>query len=107
MLPFLYTRLVSDKRGPVQSVQECLVRELQEELGVESKIGEIRFVIELHKDDTRFVELIWEATLLDDPIKSQEEIFEVSGHELEDIRWMSQNDVRAEVIKPDFLKNLF
>ena len=89
------------------SVEECLARELHEELGVESKIEEIRHVLELHKNDTRYVELIWNTTLHGDPTKQQEGIFEVSGHELEDIRWMSNEDMRGEVVKPDFLKNLF
>jgi 8-oxo-dGTP pyrophosphatase MutT (NUDIX family) len=89
------------------SVQACLVRELQEELSVDAVIQRIRFVHELHKNDTRYVELIWQATLASDPVRIGENIYETSGNELTDIQWIKKDDLRDANIKPEFLKTLF
>jgi 8-oxo-dGTP pyrophosphatase MutT (NUDIX family) len=88
------------------SVQMCLVRELQEELGIYATIKNIRFVQELHKNDTRYVELIWEATLAGDPTLAQKNIYETSSGELTDIKWIIKSDLPDTNIKPEFLREL-
>lgn len=88
------------------SLQACLVRELKEELGVDAVINNFRFIQELHKNDTRFIDLIWEATLSSDPIKRKEDIYETSHHELTDMQWINKSDLRNVNIKPEFLKGL-
>ncbi len=89
------------------SVQACLIRELQEELGVDATIKNIRFVQELHKNDTRYVELIWESILVGDPVLTQRSIHETSNGELTNIQWFEKSDLRDANIKPEFLKDLF
>lgn len=86
------------------SLQDCLRRELQEELGIQIKIKNIRFVQELRKDDTRYVELIWQATLKNELGLS--DIYKISDGELTDIRWFKQSELRNANVKPDFLKKL-
>ena len=90
--------------GDDTSLQSCLVRELKEELGVDAEIGTIRFVQELHKDNTRYVELIWSATIHGSP--PSEDISKISGGELEAVQWISKSELRNANIKPDFLKEL-
>lgn len=89
------------------SVQDCLIREIKEELGVMSTINEIKFVQELHKNDTRYIELIWEASLSVDPCINQINIQEVSDGELIDIKWFDKENLHNENVKPEFLKNTF
>lgn len=90
-----------------ESLQTCLIRELKEELGVEPKLNkDVRFVLELHKDNVRYVELIWEATLLNDPGDHQKNIYEISDNELSDIRWFKKNDLHRISVKPEFLKEI-
>lgn len=88
------------------SVQVGLVRELQEELGVEAEIKDIRFVQELQKDDTRYVELIWQATLTNGSVPTQEDIAGISDHELIDIQWIKKENLGNIDVKPAFLKEL-
>lgn len=87
------------------NLQTCLVREIQEELGVKANIKDIRFVQELYKNDTRYVELIWQATLASVPIYNQKNIYETSGHELVDIQWIKKSDLHGTNVKPEFLKD--
>ncbi|MCX6783462.1 MAG: NUDIX hydrolase [candidate division WWE3 bacterium] len=86
------------------SLQDCLKRELQEELGTQIKIEAIHFVQELHKEDTRYVELIWQAAL--EINLSLQDIQKTSNGELDGIRWVSQSELRSTNVKPDFLKEL-
>jgi len=86
------------------SLQACLKRELQEELGVEGIVKDIRFVQELHKNDTRYVELIWHAALEGD--LTSEDIYKTSDGELTDIQWVKQNELCDANVKPAFLKEL-
>ena len=88
------------------SVQVCLIRELQEELGVEAEINDIRFVHELHKASVRYVELIWHVSLASDPMQTQEDIYTTSGGELSDMQWIAMGDLSSANIKPEFLKNI-
>lgn len=88
------------------SVQACLIRELQEELGTESIIKDIYFVQELHRDDARYVELIWRAILVNDLIYTHENISEMTDHELVDIQWIKKDNLHDFDIKPKFLKDL-
>ncbi|HEU5376140.1 MAG TPA: NUDIX hydrolase [Ktedonobacteraceae bacterium] len=87
-----------------QCLQDCLKRELREELGVEITIKDIRFVQELHKDDTRYVELIWQAALEGD--LTHEDIYKTSDGELTDIQWIKQDELGDANVKPAFLKEL-
>ena len=90
-----------------ENLQSCLIRELREELGIEAIINkDIRFVQELHKNNTRYIELIWEATLAVDLVLNQENIQKTSGNELTDIRWIKKEDLRNTNVKPEFLKDL-
>ena len=88
------------------SLQTCLVRELQEELGVEATIKDIRFVQELHKDGTRYVELIWQASVMADPVHIQGDIYKTTHGELADIQWIKKDDLHNANVKPEFLKAL-
>ncbi|HLP86317.1 MAG TPA: NUDIX hydrolase [Candidatus Paceibacterota bacterium] len=88
------------------SLQECLVRELKEELGVDTIISNIRFVKELHKNDTRYVELIWETTITSNPAFTSENIYKISNGELIDIQWIKKGDLNNIEVKPEFLKNI-
>ena len=89
-----------------ESLQTCLARELKEELGVEAIINkDVRFVLESHKDNTRYIELIWGVNLHSDPISSEKNIYEISGNELSDVGWFKKNDLKDVDVKPDFLKN--
>lgn len=60
----------------------------------------------MHKDDTRYVELIWQTILTSNAVPNQENIHEVSGGELTDIQWIKKSDLRKGNIKPEFLKDL-
>jgi len=86
------------------SMQKCLVRELREELGVETEIGAIRFVQELHKNNTRYVELIWNAMIIENQM--HEDISKISNGELEAAKWIPKNELQNIDVRPDFLKNL-
>lgn len=88
------------------SVQTCLVRELREELAVEATIQDIRFVQELHKDGTRYVELIWKVTLVSDLTHIRGNIRDISRNELVDIQWIKKDNLHDTHVKPEFLKNL-
>jgi ADP-ribose pyrophosphatase YjhB (NUDIX family) len=87
------------------SLQAGLAREIQEELGVEAIIKKIRFVQELHKNNTRYIELIWQVGLASNSVYTQKNIFKKSNHELTDIRWIKKNDFHNINIKPEFLKD--
>lgn len=89
-----------------EDVRACLMRELQEELGAEATIHDIRFVQELHKNGTRYVELIWQALLASDPVSNRNRIGEISNNELADIQWVEKSDLRNINVKPEFLKEL-
>lgn len=86
------------------SLQDCLKRELQEELGAQVKIEVIRFVQELHKEDTRYIELIWQAALEGD-LRLQD-IQKTSNGELDGIQWVSQSELHSTNVKPEFLKEI-
>jgi len=88
------------------SVQACLVRELLEELGTPATVGDIRFVQELHKDGTRYVELIWEAALATDPVNIRNRISEIPEDEIVDIQWIRKSNLDDVNIKPEFLRDL-
>lgn len=91
-----------------ENLQSCLIREMKEELGVKALPNkDVRFVLELHKNDTRYIELIWEATLLDNPVSLQKNIYEISGNELSDFQWFKKNDLHDINVKPEFLKEIF
>lgn len=87
-----------------ESMKECLVRELREELGVESTIKDIALVQELHKDSTRYVELIWHAILEEDPVIEGKDFYKISGGELTDVVWIGRDGVDRLDIKPEMLK---
>jgi 8-oxo-dGTP pyrophosphatase MutT (NUDIX family) len=89
-----------------ENMQACLIREMKEELGIDAIIKNVRFVQELHKNDTRYVELIWETELISNLICLQGNISEISHNELSDIQWINKNDLREANVKPEFLKNL-
>jgi 8-oxo-dGTP pyrophosphatase MutT (NUDIX family) len=88
------------------SIQACLVREIKEELGVEAIVHDIHFVQELHKDATRYVEFIWKATITEDPVKVQGDIYKTTDGELADIRWIKKDELQANDVKPTFLREL-
>ena len=73
------------KCEPEEAHDACLKRELQEELGARSEIGEEIFTVE-HAYPERTVRLHFHrATLLDDPLPQQ-------GQEM---RWVARNELRA------------
>jgi 8-oxo-dGTP pyrophosphatase MutT (NUDIX family) len=82
----------------------AVARELQEEIGVTAKIGDVLFVQELHKNNIRFVEFIWEANVNGATLPTRETIRLVSGGELEDIAWISNDNLEKEDARPFFLK---
>ena len=88
------------------SLQECLSRELREELSIETIIKDIRFVKELHKNDTRYIELIWQTMLVSEPTFTPENIHKISSGELIDIQWVKKEDLHNIDVKPEFLKTL-
>jgi 8-oxo-dGTP pyrophosphatase MutT (NUDIX family) len=87
------------------SMNECLVRELREELGVESTIQDIALVQELHKDNTRYVELIWHAIFAADPVIAGKDIYNISGGELTDMAWIDRVGMDRLDVKPEMLKH--
>lgn len=88
------------------SLQECLIRELKEELDIKTIIKDIQFVKELHKNDTRYIELIWKVVITSNPTFTSENIYKISNGELIDIQWIKKNDLHNIDVKPEFLKTL-
>jgi ADP-ribose pyrophosphatase YjhB (NUDIX family) len=88
------------------SLQECLIRELKEELDIETIIEDIKFVKELHKNNTRYIELIWKVVLISNPTFTPENIYKISDGELIDIQWVKKNNLCNIDVKPEFLKTL-
>lgn len=86
-------------------LKTATVRELQEEIGATAEIGRMLFVLELHKNNTRFVELIWEVSVNGAALPTPETIRFVSGGELEDIAWISKDNLEKEDARPFFLKD--
>jgi 8-oxo-dGTP pyrophosphatase MutT (NUDIX family) len=89
-----------------KDLQTCLKRELQEELGVKATIQAIRFVHELRKEEVRYVELIWDASIANLRPESWENPKILSNNELSHIQWIKPAYLSNENIKPDFLKNI-
>jgi 8-oxo-dGTP pyrophosphatase MutT (NUDIX family) len=88
-----------------KDLQSCLERELKEELGIEIGIGDIKFVQELHKNNTRYVELIWPVFLKIPIIIDKDKVYEISNKEIVDIVWVDKSNLDSIEIKPDFLIN--
>jgi 8-oxo-dGTP pyrophosphatase MutT (NUDIX family) len=86
------------------SVQHCLVRELQEELGITAKVDDNLFVHEIHKGGVRYVELVWGASVVSGELPTPETIRQISGDELDDIRWASKKDLLQIDVKPERLR---
>ncbi|SRR6266568_666553 len=84
------------------TLQDCLKRELREELEVEIEVKDIRFVQELHRENTRYIEPIWRAELQGS--LNLEDIYKTSDGELVGIQWIERSAVRDTDVKPDFLK---
>lgn len=87
-----------------QSLNLSLTREIKEELNIDINIGDIKFVKELHKNNTRYIELIWEVLLVSGIVPVKENIYELSNHELVDVKWIGFSDLNDNDIKPEFLK---
>ncbi len=88
------------------SVQQCLKRELHEELGVTAQIGDIAFFQEMHKGDTRYIELVLKASLIQGELPTSESIQSVSDGELEDIRWVNEEALINIDVKPERLRKM-
>lgn len=86
------------------SLQDCLARELKEELGITVVVNDIFLVQELHRDNTRYVELIWKAELKNHNFHKN--LYEASNKELIEARWVGQNELGDLNIKPTALKTL-
>ena len=87
-----------------ESLNVSLAREIKEELNIDIKIGNIKFIKELHKNNIRYIELIWQVSFIDGIIPVKENIYELSNHELVDIKWIGYGDLNDNNIKPEFLK---
>lgn len=88
------------------SVQRCLERELHEELGVTAQMGDISFFQEMHKGDIRYIELVLKASVIQGELPTSESIRHVSGGELEDICWATEEDLIYIDAKPERLRKM-
>lgn len=88
------------------SIQQCLERELHEELGVAAQIGDISFFQEMHKGDTRYIELVLKASIVRSESPTSESIRYVSGGEIEDIRWATEEDLIHIDAQPERLRKM-
>ncbi len=89
------------------SIEDCLKRELIEELDLQINIKKILHAQDLLQKDTRYVEVIWEAEICSDLNVRSENILEVSGGELEDIRFFNKEEILNTDFKPEKLKEYF
>ena len=87
------------------NLQECLIRELKEELAIETTVEDVLFVKELHKNDTRYIELIWKVILTSNTTFNTKNIYKISSGELIDVQWAKKDDLHNIDVKPEFLKN--
>lgn len=86
------------------SVQQCLQRELHEELGITAHIGNISFFQEMHRGDARYIELVLGASVIQGKLPPPESIRHVSDGELEDICWVNEHDLMHIDVKPERLR---
>lgn len=89
------------------SVQDCLLRELKEELGIDVRLGPVEFIQELHKDDTRYIEPVWQAVMTHpEQLPPLEKISIISSGELSHMDWFTKEDLAKVDVKPVLLKEL-
>ena len=87
------------------NLEVCLTRELEEELRIKCKIDKIEYVKELHKNNVRYIELIWSTKIVSGILPDKDHIFLISNGELDAIQWVSKENLSDFNIRPDFIKN--
>lgn len=88
------------------SIRQCLERELHEELGVAAQIGDVSFFQEMHKGDTRYIELVLKAFVVRGELPTSESIRYVSSGEINDICWATEEDLIHIDLKPERLRKM-
>jgi ADP-ribose pyrophosphatase YjhB (NUDIX family) len=89
------------------SMQDCLKREMLEELHAEIEIGKVLHTLEIQREDIRYVEIIWDSKLKSDLKTDKENIQQISNKELEDVQWFDKNTIKEIDFKPAFLKQFY
>jgi 8-oxo-dGTP diphosphatase len=90
-----------------KNIKDCIKREIKEELGLEIKVKDVRFVKELEKNTKHYVEFIFEVDLInDDDIKNlvKQNINKISNGELTHIGLFGLEKLQDIDVKPEILK---
>jgi ADP-ribose pyrophosphatase YjhB (NUDIX family) len=77
-----------------ENVQECMIREIYEELGIKPKVGRLLYIRNfIDKNNKQSIEFYFEIINAKDYLKL-DDLCGTHSHELFEIRWVGKNDPR-------------